>query len=42
MFVSPIPCSNLRHSLAALIAMSAIPARSNPKTTRRWRIDVEL
>ena len=34
--------SSLRHSRAALTAMSVMPALSRPNTTRRCRIDVEL
>ena len=35
-------CSSLRHSLAALTAMSVMPARPRPNTTRRCSTEVEL
>ena len=40
--MSGIVSSSLRQSLAALTAMSTMPGLSRPKTTRRWRIEVEL
>ena len=42
MAVSGTDCSNFLHNLAAFTAMSMMPARSSPKTTRRWSSDTEL
>ena len=40
--VEPIVSSSLRQSLAALVAMSTMPWRSSPNTTRRCKTLVEL